>query len=71
MLINVGPSHPLTHGTVRFVITLDGETVVKCDSENGYFTHRWRLQFLSRAASLSWGAPGLIRILRGLPIRER
>lgn len=39
MMINVGPSHPLTHGTVRFVVTLDGETVVKCDTEVGYL-HR-------------------------------
>ncbi|MCA9564071.1 MAG: NADH-quinone oxidoreductase subunit D [Myxococcales bacterium] len=39
MIVNVGPSHPLTHGTVRFIITLDGETVVKCDAEIGYL-HR-------------------------------
>ena len=39
MIVNVGPSHPLTHGTVRFVTTLEGETVVKCDPEIGYL-HR-------------------------------
>ena len=39
MMVNVGPSHPLTHGTVRFVLTLDGETIVKCDTEVGYL-HR-------------------------------
>jgi NADH-quinone oxidoreductase subunit D len=39
MIVNIGPSHPLTHGTVRFVLTLDGETVVKCDTEVGYL-HR-------------------------------
>ncbi len=39
MVVNFGPSHPVTHGTVRFVITLDGENVVKCDPEIGYL-HR-------------------------------
>ena len=39
MVLNMGPSHPATHGTVRFVLTLDGETVVKCDTEIGYL-HR-------------------------------
>ncbi|MBE0606744.1 MAG: NADH-quinone oxidoreductase subunit D, partial [Deltaproteobacteria bacterium] len=26
MLINIGPSHPATHATLRFKATLDGET---------------------------------------------
>ena len=26
MLLNVGPSHPATHGTVRIVVELSGET---------------------------------------------
>lgn len=39
MVLNMGPSHPATHGTVRMVLTLDGETVVKCDAEIGYL-HR-------------------------------
>jgi NADH-quinone oxidoreductase subunit D len=39
MLLNVGPSHPATHGTVRWVMTLDGETILKCDTEIGYL-HR-------------------------------
>ena len=28
MVLNMGPSHPATHGTVKFLLTLDGETVV-------------------------------------------
>jgi len=39
MLLNMGPSHPAMHGTVRMILTLDGETVIKCDAEIGYL-HR-------------------------------
>ena len=39
MVLNMGPSHPATHGTVKFLLTLDGETIVNCDVEIGYL-HR-------------------------------
>jgi NADH-quinone oxidoreductase subunit D len=39
MVVNLGPSHPATHGTVRLKIELDGETIVKMDTEIG-FLHR-------------------------------
>ena len=39
MDLNMGPSHPAMHGTVRMKLSLDGETVVKCDPEVGYL-HR-------------------------------
>lgn len=39
MVLNMGPSHPATHGTVEFLITLDGETIVNMDVEIGYL-HR-------------------------------
>ncbi len=39
MILQMGPSHPATHGTVRFTLTLDGETIIKCDTEVGYL-HR-------------------------------
>lgn len=39
MLLNMGPSHPATHGTVKFLLTLDGETVVNMEVEIGYL-HR-------------------------------
>ncbi|MEO7822477.1 MAG: hypothetical protein ABIS15_02635, partial [Gemmatimonadaceae bacterium] len=29
MLINIGPQHPATHGVLRLVLELDGETVVR------------------------------------------
>jgi len=39
MLINVGPSHPAMHGTVRIVMELSGETIERCDVQVGYL-HR-------------------------------
>ncbi|HET6614207.1 MAG TPA: NADH dehydrogenase (quinone) subunit D [Kofleriaceae bacterium] len=39
MTINMGPSHPAMHGTVRMVLTLDGERVVSSDIQPG-FLHR-------------------------------
>ena len=39
MLLNLGPQHPSTHGVLRLVLTLDGETVVDCTPVIGYL-HR-------------------------------
>ena len=39
MLLNVGPAHPATHGTVRIVVELSGETIERCDVQVGYL-HR-------------------------------
>jgi NADH-quinone oxidoreductase subunit D len=39
MVINLGPSHPAMHGTVRMVVELQGETIVKAVPEIG-FLHR-------------------------------
>ncbi len=39
MLLNMGPSHPSTHGTVRIVLELSGETITKADVQIG-FLHR-------------------------------
>jgi NADH dehydrogenase I D subunit len=37
--INMGPQHPATHGVLRLVVDLQGETVVGCDPRPGYL-HR-------------------------------
>ena len=37
--INIGPSHPATHGTFRIMAELDGETINRCNVEIGYL-HR-------------------------------
>ncbi|HLU66153.1 MAG TPA: NADH-quinone oxidoreductase subunit D, partial [Kofleriaceae bacterium] len=39
MTVNMGPSHPAMHGTVRIVLTVDGERVVESDVQPGYL-HR-------------------------------
>ena len=36
MVINMGPQHPSTHGVLRLVLELDGETVVSCQPVVGY-----------------------------------
>ena len=36
MLINMGPQHPSTHGVLRLLLELDGETVVDCEPIIGY-----------------------------------
>jgi len=49
-VLNIGPSHPATHGTLRTVARLDGEVIVKAECEIGYLhrcfekmseTHGW------------------------------
>ncbi len=39
MIINMGPQHPATHGVLRVVLRLDGETVMAAVPELGYL-HR-------------------------------
>jgi NADH-quinone oxidoreductase subunit D len=36
LVVNMGPQHPSTHGVLRLVLTLDGETVVDCKPVVGY-----------------------------------
>lgn len=39
LVLNMGPQHPSTHGVLRLILELDGETVVQCVPEIG-FLHR-------------------------------
>lgn len=39
MILNMGPQHPATHGVLRVVLRLDGETIVNAVPELGYL-HR-------------------------------
>jgi len=36
MIINMGPSHPSTHGVLRLMLELDGEFVLRCKPVIGY-----------------------------------
>lgn len=36
MVLSVGPHHPSTHGVLRLILELDGETVVSCTPEIGF-----------------------------------
>ncbi|MEX2116497.1 MAG: NADH dehydrogenase (quinone) subunit D [Bacteroidota bacterium] len=39
LILNMGPQHPATHGVLRLLVRLDGETVIGCVPEVGYL-HR-------------------------------
>src|SRR5271166_4801513 len=39
LTLNMGPSHPATHGVLRIVLELDGEIIISADPEVGYL-HR-------------------------------
>jgi NADH-quinone oxidoreductase subunit C/D len=49
-ILNLGPSHPATHGTLRIIVRLDGEVITRAETEIGYLhrcfekmseTHGW------------------------------
>jgi NADH-quinone oxidoreductase subunit D len=39
MVLNMGPSHPATHGVLRLILEMDGETITKATPDVG-FLHR-------------------------------
>jgi NADH-quinone oxidoreductase subunit D len=39
LILNMGPQHPSTHGVLRLILEIDGETVVQCVPDIGYL-HR-------------------------------
>src|SRR6478672_8094284 len=39
MILNMGPSHPATHGVLRIILELDGEIITKATPDIGYL-HR-------------------------------
>ncbi|MFS8570195.1 MAG: NADH-quinone oxidoreductase subunit D [Thermaerobacter sp.] len=41
MLVNFGPQHPSTHGVLRVLLTLEGETVIDAQPDIGYLHRNW------------------------------
>ncbi len=50
LTLNMGPQHPATHGVLRLVVTMDGETIVDVDPDVGYL-HRGKEK---TCESLGW-----------------
>ncbi|MBV8830959.1 MAG: NADH-quinone oxidoreductase subunit D [Acidobacteriaceae bacterium] len=48
MTLNMGPQHPSTHGVLRVVLELDGETILKARPEIGYLHTGIEKQFESK-----------------------
>ena len=65
MTINMGPQHPSTHGVLRLLLELDGETVVKVTPDIGYLhrgieklaEHKTYHQFIPLTDRLDYLAP--------------
>ncbi len=55
MILNMGPQHPSTHGVLRLVLFLDGETVEGCDVDIGYL-HRG-IEKIGETVSMEQFAP--------------
>ena len=36
MILNMGPQHPSTHGVLRLLLEIDGETVIRMMPDIGY-----------------------------------
>ena len=49
-MLNMGPAHPAMHGVVRLVLELEGERVVRTETEIGYL-HR---AFEKHAETETW-----------------
>ena len=62
MIVDMGPSHPAMHGTVKMRVLLQGETVERCDVDVGYL-HRG---FEKSAENSTWtmGETGRVSIRR-------
>ena len=65
MTINMGPQHPSTHGVLRLVLDIDGETVVKITPHVGFLhrgveklaEHKTYHQFITLTDRLDYLAP--------------
>jgi NADH-quinone oxidoreductase subunit D len=57
MVLNMGPQHPSTHGVLRLLLELDGETIMKCDPDIGYLhtgiEKEFEVKFYQQAVTLT------------------
>ena len=60
MLLNLGPQHPSTHGVLRLVIMLEGETVTNCTPVIGYL-HRG-IEKILESACHGWYCSWICRL---------
>jgi NADH-quinone oxidoreductase subunit D len=78
LTINMGPSHPATHGVLRCVLELDGETVVACDPVIGYLhrgmekiaENRTYLQFIPYTDRMDYLSPLAANVGFALAVEE-
>lgn len=76
--VNMGPSHPATHGVLRLVLQLDGETVVTCVPHLGYLhrgmekiaENRTYLQFIPYTDRMDYLAPLASNVGIALAVEE-
>ena len=87
VVINMGPHHPSTHGVLRLVLTLDGETIVDVDPVLGYLhrgveklceegTYLQNVSFTDRLDYLApmtsnWAYVAAVEQLAGIEVPER
>ncbi len=76
--VNMGPSHPATHGVLRVVLQLDGETVVRAVAHIGYLhrgmeklaENRTYLQFIPYTDRMDYLSPLAANVGFALAVEE-
>jgi len=76
--INMGPSHPATHGVLRLVLKLDGEVVEECTPHIGYLhrgmekiaENRTYLQFIPYTDRMDYLSPLAANVGFALAVEE-
>jgi len=78
LTLNMGPSHPATHGVLRLVLKLDGERVVECVPHLGYLhrgmekiaENRTYLQFIPYTDRMDYLGPLAANVGFALAVEE-
>ena len=57
LVLNMGPQHPSTHGVLRLLLELDGETIVRCQPDIGFLhtgiEKEFEVKFYQQAVTLT------------------